>query len=67
MANDLHEHKQKDFAYNWVSSSRFLFYIQLFTIMALFLGGCYKLYDYRYKGKPSVEVPENTLYTPKYK
>ena len=67
MSNELHEHKQKDFNYNWVNSSRFLFYVQLFCILALILGGCYKFYDHRYKGKPDVEVPDNTLYTPKYK
>lgn len=59
--------EKKDFGKNWVSSSRFLFHIQLFTFAAFLLGGCYGLYSMRYKGKPKVEVPENTLYTPKYK
>ena len=67
MSNELHEHKQKDFSYNWVTSSLFLFYVQLFCVLALVLGGCYKLYEHRYPGKPDVEVPDNTLYTPKYK
>ncbi len=57
----------RDFAHNWVSSSAFLFYLQLACIAAVLLGGCYKLYEKRYKGKPDVEVPANTLYTPKYK
>jgi hypothetical protein len=39
----------------------------LFCIAAFLLGGCYKLYNYRYQGKPKVEVPESTLYNPKYK
>jgi hypothetical protein len=56
-----------DFGHNWVSSSRFLFHVQVFTFTAFVLGGCYGLYTMRYKGKPKVEVPENTLYTPKYK
>jgi len=57
----------KDFTKNWVSSSRFLFYLQLFIVIAFIFGGCYRLYDQRYKGKPDVVVPDNTLYTPKYK
>lgn len=59
--------EKKDFTRNWVSSSRFLFHVQVFTIAAFVLGGCYGLYTMRYKGKPHVEVPDNTLYTPKYK
>jgi hypothetical protein len=56
-----------DFTHNWVSSSRFLFYCQVFVIVAFVLGGCYSMYTHRYKGKPEVNVPENTLYNPKYK
>ncbi|MEJ7768129.1 MAG: hypothetical protein WKF89_09985 [Chitinophagaceae bacterium] len=59
--------KEKDFAYNWVNSSVFLFYLQVFCLVAFILGGCYGLYTHRYKGKPNVVVPDNTLYTPKYK
>jgi hypothetical protein len=59
--------EKKDFTRNWVSSSRFLFHVQVFTFTAFLLGGCYGLYSMRYKGKPKVEVPENTKYTPKYK
>lgn len=67
MAQEIIDEKHKDITSNWVSSSRFLFYIQLFCIVAFLLGGCYKLYSSRYTGKPNVEVPESTLYTPKYK
>jgi hypothetical protein len=67
MAHETHDEKQKDITSNWVTSSRFLFYVQLFCIAAFLLGGCYKLYNYRYQGKPKVEVPESTLYNPKYK
>jgi hypothetical protein len=63
----IQEHKEKDFGYNWVNSSRFLFYVQLFCILAFLLGGCYMLYEKSYDGKPDLEVPDNTLYTPKYK
>lgn len=57
---------KKDFGRNWVTSSRFLFHIQLFAFAAFVLGGCYGLYSMHYKGKPKVEVPESTQYTPKY-
>jgi hypothetical protein len=59
--------KKNDFGRNWVTSSRFLFHIQLFAFVAFVMGGCYGLYSMSYKGKPKVEVPESTLYTPKYK
>jgi hypothetical protein len=59
--------KEKDLAHNWVHSSVFLFYLQVFCIVAFILGGCYGLYTNRYKGKPNVAVPENTHFTPKYK
>ena len=59
--------KEKDFAANWVNSSSFLFYLQVFCIMAFVLGGCYGLYTHHYKGKPEIEVPGSTKYTPEYK
>jgi hypothetical protein len=61
------DYREKDFKFNWVNSSVFLFYLQVFCIVAFLLGGCYSLYKHRYKGKPEVEVPGNTLYTPQYK
>lgn len=64
---EIKDPKLKDFAYSWVNSSVFLFYLQVFCVIALFLGGCYGLYTHRYKGKPDVNVPANTLYTPQYK
>jgi hypothetical protein len=64
---ELQKVQDKDFSHNWVSSSAFLFYLQVACIVAFMLGGCYKLYEKRYKGKPDVVVPDNTLYTPKYK
>lgn len=71
MVNDVNEeireHKEKDLGFNWVMSSRFLFYVQVFCIIAFLLGTCYMLYTKSYDGKPDVEVPDNTLYTPKYK
>jgi hypothetical protein len=67
MSQEVNTNEHKDFTRNWVTSSRFLFYTQIFCIMAFILGGCFQLYKSRYKGAPTVEVPENTLYTPKYK
>ncbi len=59
--------RNKDVRTNWVSSSRFIFYVQLFSMVALFLGMCYQLYQHRYQGKPDVTVQSSTLYTPQYK
>ncbi len=59
--------KLKDITYNWVDSSVFLFYLEVFCIIAMVLGGSYALYSHRYKGKPEVEIPGNTKYTPEYK
>jgi hypothetical protein len=59
--------RDKDFKRSWVNSSVFLFYLQVFCVLAFVLGGCYSLYAHRYKGKPKVEVPGNTQYTPQYK
>jgi hypothetical protein len=70
MHEEVEEYKDpqlKDIKYNWVNSSVFLFYLEIFCILSLVLGGSYALYEHRYKGKPQVEVPANTLYTPEYK
>jgi hypothetical protein len=61
------DYRDKDFRHSWVNSSVFLFYLQVFCIIAFVVGGCYSLYTHRYKGKPRVEVPANTQYTPQYK
>ena len=57
----------KDFKYSWVDSSVFLFYLQVLCVVALTLGDYYRMYTHHYKGKPEVNVPSNTLYTPQYK
>ena len=67
MQQEIIENKDKDFAHNWVSSSRFIWFCQVFILLAFILGGCYSLYNHRYKGKPDVNVPESTMYNPKYK
>ena len=67
MQPEIIDDTHKDFAHNWISSSRFLFLCQVFLLVAFILGGCYGLYAHRYKGKPEVAVPESTQYNPKYK
>ena len=64
---ELQKVHDRDFTHNWVSSSAFLFYLQVACILAMVFGGCYMRYTKRYTGHPDVSVPENTLYTPKYK
>ncbi len=63
---ELQKVQDRDFAHNWVSSSAFLFYLQVACIVAFVLGGCYMLYTKRYD-KPNVPVQESSQYTPKYK
>lgn len=58
---------KRDFSRDWVSSSRFLYYVTITCLLAFVLGGCYNLYKHRYQGKPEVVVPESTLSNPKYK
>jgi hypothetical protein len=71
--SDQHEYQQElkkvqdsDFTHNWVSSSGFLFYLQVACLAAFILGGCYQLYTKKYK-KVEAPVQESSLYTPKYK
>jgi hypothetical protein len=67
MSHETHDSQEKDFTKNWVNSSRFLFYLQVFCILAFVLGGCYRLYHQRYMGKPDVEVQKSSQYKPEYK
>jgi hypothetical protein len=66
MSQQLKENNQ-DFTKNWVSSSRFLFYLSIAVYIIFILGSCYRLYQQRYKGKPNIEVQGSTKYTPEYK
>ena len=67
MSNEIHSENEQDFTKNWVSSSRFLFYLQVFCILSFVLGGCYRMYHQRYPGKPDIEIQSSTKYTPEYK
>jgi hypothetical protein len=64
---ELKRNEERDFSRNWVNSSVFLFYLQVFCLMAFVLGGCYSLYKHRYQGKPDVEIQSSTQYKPQYK
>ncbi|MBN8688912.1 MAG: hypothetical protein J0M10_18010 [Chitinophagales bacterium] len=67
---EYHEELKKvqgsDFTHNWVSSSGFLFYLQVACIVAFLFGACSMLYTKRFS-KTEVPVQESSLYTPKYK
>lgn len=67
MANNIQDNSSKDFTKSWVNSSRFLFYLQVFCVLAFINAGCYRLYTQRYKGTPDVPVQSSTKYTPEYK
>ena len=63
---ELQKVQDKDFAHNWVSSSGFLFYLQIACLVAFLFGSCYMLYTKRFD-KPEVKIQESTQYTPQYK
>ena len=63
---ELQKVQDRDFAHSWVSSSAFLFYLQVACIVALVFGGCYMLYTKKYE-KINAPVQESTHYTPTYK
>ncbi|GMV78072.1 MAG: hypothetical protein AMXMBFR79_12050 [Chitinophagaceae bacterium] len=58
---------QKDFTKSWVSSSKFLFYLFITGMILSSFGGCFRLYQQRYKGKPDIQIQSSTKYTPEYK
>ncbi|MCU7694099.1 hypothetical protein ACFSPU_06880 [Haoranjiania flava] len=61
------EQLETDIRYNRVSTSRFLFYISVFALVAFLFAGCFQLYKNRYKGKPDIEIQPSTKYVPEYK
>ena len=67
MQQEIIDNKENDFSHSWVSSSKFILKCQLFVIIVLVLSACVAQYTHRYKGKPKVNIPENTLYNPIYK
>ena len=67
MQSEIIENKEQDFSHSWVSSSKFIWFCQIFVVVAIILSACVAQYTHRYKGKPEVNVPANTLYNPTYK
>ena len=61
------DNSKNDFSYSWVSSSRFIWLLTVLGFIVMTVGCAAQLYSKRYKGKPNVEVPDNTKYSPKYK
>lgn len=60
------DYKDKEFGYNWVNSSRFLFYLQVLVFFVFILGGCYNLFENRFE-KPEVSIQSSSEYKPVYK
>ena len=67
MSEDLQQiEAEKDITTNWVTSSRFLFYVTIFSLLALVVGNCSKVFSSGFK-KPTVEVNTSSQYKPEYK
>ena len=66
MSQDLHPTEpQNDIATNWVTSSRFIFYVSVFAILALVVGNCSKVFTSGFK-KTTPEVNTSSQYKPEY-
>lgn len=63
---ELAKTEKSDFTHNWVSSSGFLFYLQVGCLVAFLFGAIVMLTSQRYK-KINPPVQESSLYTPQYK
>ena len=66
---ELQKVQDRDFTHNWVSSSAFIFYLSIATLLAFSFGTCYQLYTKRFdkSGPGEVHIQESTKYTPQYK
>ena len=67
MTHEINDVQDNEFGKNWVTSSRFLFYVTVFTFLAFVAGCSWSIYKSQYKGNPKVEVQSSTQYTPVYK
>ncbi len=63
---ELKKVQDRDFTHSWVSSSAFLFYLQMACMIALVFGAAIMLTTKRFH-KPEVTIQSSTLYTPQYK
>ncbi len=67
MSQDLNKPEvSKDINSNWVTSSKFLFYVSIFAILSLVVGNCSKVFSSGFK-KPNPEVQTSSQYKPEYK
>ena len=67
MSQELHTPEtEKDITTNWVSSSRFIFYVSVFALLALVVGNCSKVFSSGFK-KANPEVNTSSQYKPEYK
>lgn len=66
MDNAVVSNDERDFSKNWVTSSRFIFYVIIFCLLAFVVGCSFQLYKHRWTGLGNPKVPESTLYSPKY-
>jgi hypothetical protein len=67
MSQDLNQTEvSKDINSNWVTSSRFLFYVSVFAVLSLVVGNCSKVFSSGFK-KPNPEVQTSSQYKPEYK
>jgi hypothetical protein len=67
MDNNKQQIDEKDLSKNWVSSSRFLFYVTVFCLLAFVVGCSAQLFTHRWKGIGEPTVPDSTKYNPTYK
>ena len=67
MSQDLQQPEaSKDINSNWVTSSRFLFYVSVFAVLSLVVGNCTKVFSSGFK-KTTPEVQTSSQYKPEYK
>jgi hypothetical protein len=67
MSQDLNQPEvSKDINSNWVTSSKFLFYVSVFALLSLVVGNCSKVFSSGFK-KPNPEVQSSSQYKPEYK
>ena len=68
--HELQKVQDRDFTHDWVSSSAFLFYLSIATLIAFSFGTCYQLYTKRFeKSGPRQEivVQPSSKFVPEYK
>ena len=56
-----------DINLNKPSKSRFIFLLCFFGFFIFAWAGCFNLWEHKFKSNQDVQVPDNTLYEPKYK